>query len=182
MEDNEIIKFLEDPTQHERVFRYILKTYKEKVYYHVRKIVLNHDDADDVTQETFIKIWRNLDKYRGEAKLYTWIYKIATNESFTFLRKNKKGLSVSFDQDEGLSNTIPDTEPHILLDGENIAEKLKNAIETLSEKQRVIFNLKYYEELTYEEISEIIEISVGGLKSMYHLAVKKIERYLEKIN
>jgi RNA polymerase sigma factor (sigma-70 family) len=181
MTDTDIIEQLKDPLQHERVFGFILKTYKERIYYHIRKIVINHDDADDVTQEAFIKIWRNLDKYRGESKLFTWLYRIATNEALSFIQRKKDKLNLSIDDESSflLDHHASGSET-TLLDEEAIQQKLEKALVNLTEKQRVIFNLKYFENLKYEEIAEITETSVGGLKALYHLAVKKIEDFFDK--
>jgi RNA polymerase sigma factor (sigma-70 family) len=180
MTDLEILELLKDPLNNERVFRFILKTYKEKIYFQVRKIVINHDDADDVTQDAFIKIWRNLDKYRGESKLYTWLYRVATNEALTFIQKKRKDLSVDIDDNEFLSNQLISPSSDTYMDGDEVQLKLQKALLQLTDKQRAIFNLKYFEELKYEEIAQITDTSVGGLKAMYHLAVKKIEEYLKK--
>jgi RNA polymerase sigma factor (sigma-70 family) len=180
MKDEEIIQLLENPENHEKAFKGILKAYKEKLYYHVRKIVIDHDDADDVTQESFIKIWRNLDKFRGDSKLYTWLYRIATNEALTFLQKKKKDQGISIDDNEGLVSHLESSKSDTYMDGEEIEIKLQKALLQLTDKQRVVFNLKYFEELKYEEIAEITETSVGGLKATYHFAVKKIEEFLTK--
>jgi RNA polymerase sigma factor (sigma-70 family) len=180
MTDLEILELLKDPLNNERVFKFILKTYKEKIYFQVRKIVINHDDADDVTQDAFIKIWRNLDKYRGESKLYTWLYRVATNEALTFIQKKRKDLSVDIDDNEFLSNQLISPSSDTYMDGDEVQLKLQKALLQLTDKQRAIFNLKYFEELKYEEIAQITDTSVGGLKAMYHLAVKKIEEYLKK--
>ncbi len=178
MKDEEIIKLLENENTQEQAFRAILKTYKEKIYYHVRKIVIDHDDADDVTQEAFIKIWRNLDKFRGDSKLYTWLYRITTNEALTFLQKKRRDQSVSLDDNEILVSQLESPKSDSYLDGDEIQIKLQKALLVLTDKQRVVFNLKYFENLKYEEIAEITETSVGGLKATYHFAVKKIEEYL----
>lgn len=178
MKDEEIIKLLESQETHEQAFRGILKAYKEKIYYHVRKIVIDHDDADDVTQEAFIKIWRNLDKFRGDSKLYTWLYRIATNEALTFLQKKRKDQSVSIDDNEMLVAQLESPKSDAYLSGDEIQIKLQKALLELTDKQRIVFNLKYFENLKYEEIAEITDTSVGGLKATYHFAVKKIEEYL----
>lgn len=178
MKDEEIIALLGNESTYEQAFRMILKAYKEKIYYHVRKIVVDHDDADDVTQETFIKIWRNLDKFRGDSKLYTWLYRIATNEALTFLQKKRKDNSVSIDDNEMLVALLESPRSDAYLDGDEIQLKLQKALLELTDKQRVVFNLKYFENLKYEEIAEITDTSVGGLKATYHFAVKKIEEYL----
>lgn len=178
MKDEEIIALLGSEDTYEQAFRMILKAYKEKIYYHVRKIVVDHDDADDVTQETFIKIWRNLDKFRGDSKLYTWLYRIATNEALTFLQKKRKDNSVSIDDNELLVAGLESPRSDAYLDGDEIQLKLQKALLELTDKQRIVFNLKYFENLKYEEIAEITDTSVGGLKATYHFAVKKIEEYL----
>ncbi len=180
MKDEEIIALLGKEETYEQAFRMILKAYKEKIYYHVRKIVVDHDDADDVTQETFIKIWRNLDKFRGDSRLYTWLYRIATNEALTFLQKKRKDNSVSIDDNEVLVGSLESPRSDAYLDGDEIQLKLQKALLQLTDKQRVVFNLKYFENLKYEEIAEITETSVGGLKATYHFAVKKIEEYLTR--
>jgi len=180
MKDEEIILLLQNPDSGDEAFKAILKGYKEKLYYHIRKIVIDHDDADDVTQETFIKIWKNLDKFRGDSKLYTWLYRIGTNEALTFLQKKKRDMSVSIDDNKMLVAHLESSISDTYLDGNEIEIKLQKAILQLTDKQRVVFNLKYFEELKYEEISEILETSVGGLKATYHFAVKKIENYLAK--
>ncbi|MFS0491015.1 RNA polymerase sigma factor [Leadbetterella byssophila] len=180
MKDDAIIELLENPESHEKAFRLILSSYKEKIYYHIRKIVVDHDDADDVTQETFIKIWRNLDKFRGDSKLYTWLYRIATNEALTFLQKKRKDMSVSIDDNEMLVATLESPQSDTYLSGDEIQIKLQKALLELTDKQRVVFNLKYFENLKYEEIAEITDTSVGGLKATYHFAVKKIEEFLSR--
>jgi RNA polymerase sigma-70 factor (ECF subfamily) len=139
-------------------------------------MVINHDDADDVTQDIFIKIWRNLEKFREESQLYTWLYRIATNECITFLNKKKQKQNVSLDDDNSsyLSETLADT---TYFNGDKAQMKLQQALLTLPEKQRLVFNMKYFEDLKYDEISEILGTSVGALKASYHLAVKKVENF-----
>lgn len=180
MKDEDIIQLLENKETYEEAFKAILKTYKEKLYFLVRKIVIDHDDADDVTQEAFIKIWRNLDKFRGDSKLYTWLYRIATNEALTFLQKKKRDRSVSLDDNEILVSKLESPKSDTYLSGDEIQVKLQKALLELTDKQRIVFNLKYFENLKYEEIAEITDTSVGGLKATYHFAVKKIEEYLTK--
>lgn len=177
MEETEILKLLEEK-KNEEAFKLILKTYKERVYYHVRKMVINHEDTDDVTQDAFIKVWRNLDKFKGNSKFYTWLYRIATNEALTFLQKKKRYDSFSIDDSETLANQLEADRSEYAIDGDEIQEKLQKALLQLTDKQRAVFNLKYFENLKYKEIAEITETSVGGLKATYHYAVKKIEEYL----
>ncbi|WP_394347733.1 RNA polymerase sigma factor [Mangrovivirga cuniculi] len=157
-------------------FTSILKEYKERVYWHIRKMVIDHDDADDITQETFIKVYENLDKFRGDSDLFTWIYRIATNECLKFLRKKKRTSLFSFSSLESeLENSLTSS---AYIDGTEIEIKLQKALLKLPDKQRLIFNMKYFDDLSYEEISSITETSVGGLKASYHHAVKKIKKYI----
>ena len=172
----EVIALLE-AGEAEKAFRVIMKSYKEKLYYLIRKIVIDHDDTDDVLQETFIKIWKNLDKFRGDSNLYTWLYRIGTNEALTFLRRRKDAQNISMDENPELINMLGNNSQNTL-NGDEIALQLQKAVLQLPEKQRIVFNLKYYENLTYEEIAEITETSVGGLKANYHAAKKKIEDIL----
>ena len=147
------------------------------MYWHIRKIVLNHDDTDDILQNTFIKVFRNIDKFKGDSKLYTWMYRIATNESITFLNKKAKINSVTIEEVQ--ENAIKNLESDVYFEGDKIQIQLQRAIATLPQKQQLIFNMKYFENHTYEQLSEILETSVGGLKSSYHIAVKKITTYLK---
>lgn len=178
MKDEEILKLLEDPNSQKKAFEMILKTYKEKIYYHVRKMVIDHDDADDVSQEVFIKIWRNLDKFRGDSKLYTWVYRIATNEALTFLQRRKRTNSESIDDNSDLLATLESSKSDSYVSGDEVQLKLQKALLTLPDKQRLVFNMKYFDNLKYDEIAEITETSVGSLKATYHYAIKKIEEYL----
>ncbi len=157
-------------------FNLLIRKYQQKLYWHIRRIVIDHDDADDVIQNTFIKVWNGLDKFNGESQLYTWLYRIATNESLTFLKQKKLRAGVSLDSVEyGLANGLTDDN---YFSGDEIQKKLQNAILTLPEKQRLVFNMKYYEEMKYDEMSEVLGTSVGALKASYHHAVKKIEEYI----
>ncbi|MDF1694230.1 MAG: RNA polymerase sigma factor [Saprospiraceae bacterium] len=157
-------------------FRTLMHQYQEQTYWHIRRMVTTHEDADDVVQNTFIKIFKNLDKFKGDSKLYTWIYRIATNESLTFLKKRKKRNSESIDESENtLDNKLV---ADAYFDGNEVQLKLQRAIIALPEKQKAVFNLRYYEEMPYNDMSEILETSVGALKASYHHAVKKIEEYI----
>ena len=158
-------------------FRSLMHQYQEQTYWHIRRMVTTHEDADDVVQNTFIKVFRNLDKFKGDAKLYTWIYRIATNESLTFLKNRKKRYSESIDESENNieNNLVADA----YFDGNNIQVLLQKAIITLPDKQKAVFNLRYYEEMPYNDMSEIMETSVGALKASYHHAVKKIEQFIK---
>jgi RNA polymerase sigma factor (sigma-70 family) len=161
-------------------FNLLVRKYQQKVYSITRKMVIDHEDADDLTQEVFIKVWNKLEGFRADAQLFTWIYKIATNECLNFLNKKKKRFFLPInDVEQELSNKL-DTSPD--LSGDEIALQLQKALLNLPEKQRLVFNMKYFEELKYEEISEILGTSVGALKASYHLAVKKIEDYIKNIN
>ena len=176
VEDSQILADFKSADRQQAAFRQLVNKYKERVYWHARKIVIDHEDADEVTQETFIKVYRALKDFREAAQLYTWIYRITTNEALNLLKKNqKRSASSTDDVYEELSNSI-NTDP--LISGEEIQLKLQKALLKLPEKQRLVFNMKYFDDLKYDEIAEITGTSVGGLKASYHLAVKKIESYL----
>ncbi|MBD1261137.1 RNA polymerase sigma factor [Maribacter polysiphoniae] len=169
---------LRRPETLDKAFEVLVNTYKERLYWHIRRIVLNHDDSDDVLQNTFIKVYKNINGFKGESQLYSWMYRIATNESLTFLKKksNKMGISDAELQDRMVSNLQAD----VYFDGDEIQIKLQEAIARLPEKQKLVFNMKYFQEMKYEEISGILHTSVGGLKASYHLAVKKLEAFLKE--
>lgn len=150
--------------------------YQKRVYYHVRKMLIDHDDSNDVTQEVFIKIHKSIDKFREDSQLYTWIYRIATNECLSFLNKKKRRFFLPLeDVNKELTRKI-DSAPH--LSGDEIQKKLQKALLTLPDKQRLVFNMKYYDDMTYEQIAEITKTSVGALKASFHHATKKIEEFL----
>jgi RNA polymerase sigma factor (sigma-70 family) len=175
--DQLILDNLKDPSTKEIAFRYLISKYKERLYWHIRKILLNHDDTDDVLQNTFIKIWNGLDSFRAESNLFTWLYRIATNESITFLNQRKRRMTLGLhDENEYL---ISNLESDTYFDGDEWQMILQKAIAKLPDKQRLVFNMKYFEEIKYEEMSEILETSVGALKASYHHAVKKIEEYVK---
>ena len=178
MEDeSEFIKSLINPKTQNVAFQKLVQQFQKPLYYHIRNIVLNHDDADDVLQNTFIKVFQNIDKFKGESKLFSWIYRIATNESLTFLStKAKKNNTTS---QELQSKIIDNLEADVFFDSNEIQIKLQKAIATLPEKQQLIFKMKYFNELKYEEISDVLGTSVGGLKASYHIASKKIEHFLK---
>jgi len=169
---------LKQKDQQAKAFEVLVNTYKERLYWHIRRIVLNHDDTDDVLQNTFIKVFRNIDGFKGDSKLYSWMYRIATNESLSFLKSKSQKLKVSNEQ--FLNNAVANLRADVYFEGDEIQLKLQMAIATLPEKQKLVFNMKYFQELKYEEISEILETSVGGLKASYHLASKKIEAFLKE--
>ncbi|SHG71725.1 RNA polymerase sigma-70 factor, ECF subfamily [Flavobacterium fluvii] len=175
-EEKEFIQELLNPKTQNQAFQKLLKEYQKPLYNHIRNIVLIHDDADDVLQNTFVKVFQNLNKFKGESKLFSWMYRIATNESLTFLNNKAKIGGVS---SETLQNkTIDNLKADIYFDGNEIQIKLQKAIIQLPEKQQLVFKMKYFEELKYEEISEILGTSVGALKASYHHAVKKIEAFV----
>lgn len=177
VEEETLLAALKSSSDHEKAFRVLLSAYKERLYWHIRKIVLNHDDADDVLQNTFIKVYKNIQKFNGDSKIYTWMYRIATNEAITFINQKAKKLQIT--SEELQQKSLLRLEEDVFFEGSEIQLKLQKAIATLPQKQRLIFNMKYFDDITYEELSEILETSVGGLKSSYHLAVKKITAYLE---
>jgi RNA polymerase sigma-70 factor (ECF subfamily) len=175
-EEKEFIQELLHPKTQNQAFKRLLKEYQKPLYNHIRNIVLNHDDTDDVLQNTFVKVFQNLNKFKGESKLFSWMYRIATNEALTFLSQKAKKSGIS---SEALQNkTIDNLKADIYFDGNEIQIKLQKAIVSLPEKQQLIFKMKYFEELKYEEISEILGTSVGALKASYHIAVKKIEAFV----
>lgn len=178
--DSEIIaRFLVDQTKNAAFSDLVLK-YQQRIYWHIRRMVINHDDADDLIQEVFIKVWNNLGNFREDAKLYTWLYRIATNECITFLnwKKNKGALSIDDDQESAYLMGALQSGSYI--DGNSIEIKLQEAILTLPDKQRLVFNLKYFDNMKYEDMSQSLGTSVGALKASYHLAVKKIEKYFSE--
>ena len=175
--DSEILeKFSRESTKNE-AFGLLIQKYQEKIYWLCRRMVINHDDADDLVQEVFIKVWKNLDGFRADAQLYSWMYRIASNECLQFIKKQKQRNQTSLDAE---SNHLADQYGSLDgLNGDQIQAKLYSAIATLPEKQKLIFQLKYFDEMKYEEISTILGTSVGGLKASFHLAVKKIEEHLK---
>ena len=176
--DKELLDGFRDPESRNYSFNLLIRKYQKKVYWHTRRLVISHDDANDVTQEAFVKVWKNLDKFKEEAQLFTWIYRIATNEALSFLRKKRTRFLIPFVNVESkLERTLVDDN---FFSGDEIQLKLQKAILKLPEKQRLVFNMKYYDELKYEEMSEILGTSVGALKASYHFAVKKIENYLKE--
>ncbi|MFP4024302.1 MAG: RNA polymerase sigma factor [Thiohalospira sp.] len=176
--DKELLTLFKDTEKRNYAFNLIIRKYQEKLYWHIRKIVIKHDDADDILQNTFIKIWKGLDGFREDSKLYTWLYRIATNESLTFLKQKKtKYLLPIVDYENQLKDTL-ESDEHF--NGTEIQLKLQKAILSLPEKQRVVFNMKYFEEMKYDDMAEILNTSVGALKASYHHAVKKIENYFKE--
>lgn len=176
--EKEVIALLQDPLRQREAFGHIAKAYSEKIYWQIRRLVLSHDDANDLLQNTFVKAWTNIDYFRGDAKLSTWLYRIAFNECLTFLNKQRANSQLSIDETD--AEMINQLEGDAYFDGDNMQILFQKAIQSLPEKQRIIFNLKYFQEMKYEEISEILGTSTGGLKASYHHAVKKIEAFLKE--
>jgi RNA polymerase sigma factor (sigma-70 family) len=175
--DTVLLSQFREPATRERAFGAIIKKYQERLYWHIRRMVVVHDDADDVLQNVFIRMWKGLENFREDSQLYTWLYRIATNESLTFLEQQKKRSSVSIDSlENGLENRIRADEH---FDTNKLEWKLQLAMQQLPEKQRLVFNLRYYDEMPYEEMSRVLETSEGALKASYHHAVKKIEDYIK---
>jgi len=176
LDDKELLFQFKNITTKEKGFTGIIKKYQEKLYWHIRRMVVEHEDANDVLQNMFIKVWNGLDNFREDSQLYTWLYRIATNESLTFLEQKKKRSAVSLsDVENGLSNQLKADKG---FDANKLEWKLQLAIQQLPEKQRVVFNLRYYDEMPYEEMSRVLETSEGALKASYHHAVKKIEDFI----
>lgn len=174
MNDTQLLQELRTLETRQRAFSVLVSQYSEKIYWVVRHIVGTHEDADDVTQETFIKVWNKLDEFRGDSKLGTWIHRVAVNEALDHLRKEKKYVDNNVDM-KNLSGAFADT----YFDGDEVERMLREAMETLPEAQRAVFSLKYFDDKKYSEISEILGTSEGGLKANYHYAVEKIKRYFE---
>lgn len=175
-DDLELLQQFKEPATKERAFTAIIKKYQERLYWHIRRMVVDHEDANDVLQNMFIKVWKGLENFREDSQLFTWLYRIATNESLTFLTQQKKRSSVSLSDDEnGLSNKLK-SDTHF--DANKLEWKLQLGIQKLPEKQRLVFNLRYYDEMPYEEMSRILETSEGALKASYHHAAKKIEEFI----
>ncbi len=175
-----LIEQLQDSKTKEVAFKHLVSQYKERLYWHIRKIVISHDDADDVLQNTFIKIFRSIDNFKRESKLYSWMYRIATNESITFINKRakEKNIDITEHQHQLVSNLDSDN----WFSGDEIQLILQKAIATLPQKQQLVFNMKYFDEMKYNEISEVLETSVGALKASYHIAAKKIEEFIKNYN
>ena len=175
--DTELLVQFRNPGTKERAFTAIIKKYQEKLYWHVRRMVIDHEDANDVLQNVFLRVWNGLENFREDSQLYTWLYRIATNECLTYIEQQKKRMSVSLDEfDSGLSNKVR-ADSHF--DANRLEWKLQLAIQQLPEKQKIVFNLRYYDEMPYEEMSRVLDTSEGALKASYHHAVKKIEDYIK---
>jgi len=170
-----LIQFKELPNK-EKAFTAIIKKYQEKLYWHIRRMVVEHEDANDILQNMFVKVWKGLENFREDSQLYTWLYRIATNECLTFLEQQKRRYAISLDEeDTGLTNKVKASEG---FDVNKLEWKLQIAIQKLPEKQRIVFNLRYYDEMPYEQMSRVLETSEGALKASYHHAAKKIEDFI----
>jgi RNA polymerase sigma factor (sigma-70 family) len=187
MTDEELLAKYHDPATRNYAFNLLVRKYQQKIYWHVRKMVIDHDDTDDLVQETFIKVWNNLEQFRADSQLYTWIYRIATNECLNFLNKKRRRFFLPIGDVEGELMEKLETNAAYVTSGEGadptgdeIQLKLQKALLKLPDKQRLVFNMKYFDEMKYEDMSEITGTSVGALKASYHIAVKKIEDYLNK--
>lgn len=178
--EREVLALLQDEQTQRRGFEMLVAKYSEQLYWQIRRMVLSHDDANDLLQNTFIKAWTNIDYFRAEAKLSTWLYRIALNECLTFLNKQRAQGTVSLDDPE--ADTLQRLEGDTYFSGDRAQMLLQKALLSLPEKQRMVFNLKYFQEMKYEEMSDIFGTSVGALKASYHHAVKKIEKFLEEAN
>jgi RNA polymerase sigma-70 factor, ECF subfamily len=176
VEDKDLLEKLLNEESRNYGFNLLVREYQERIYWHIRKMVIDHDDSDDLVQEVFIKVWKNIDKFRSDAKLFTWIYKIATNECLTYLAKKKRRFFLPIGDVENELSTKIDTNTGDT--GDEIQLKLQKALLKLPDKQRLVFNMKYFDEMKYDEIAAITETSVGALKASYHHAVKKIEEIL----
>ncbi len=176
-DDKVLVDMFKSGENPEKTFNIIIDKYQESIYWHVRRILIDHEDANDTVQNVFIKVWKNLNSFRGESKLYTWLYRIATNEAISFLKNKRKRFLVPFaDVENELSNKL---ETDNFFKGDEIQKKLQKAILTLPEKQRIVFNLRYFDEMKYEDISQIMNTSTGALKASYHIAAKKVEDFLK---
>ena len=174
--DSELLEQFRNGDNPNFAFNLIVKKYQQKVYYHIRRIVIDHDDANDVAQNTFIKAWKGLSNFREDSQLFTWLYRIATNESLTFLRKKRTAFFIPIvNVERQLADKLDNG---FLINADALQMKLQKAILTLPEKQRIVFNLKYFDEMKYEEMSQVLGTSVGALKASYHHAVKKIEKFI----
>ncbi len=176
-EEKQLIVRLQRKDSREAAFKELISLYKKRLYWHIRKIIISHEDTDDVLQDTFIKIYKNIASFKGNSKLYSWMYRIATNEALSFLKRNSKHQQHRLNEvanDFAINNLTSD----IYFEGNDIQLKLQQAIATLPQKQRLVFNMRYFDNIKYKDISDILETSEGALKASNHIAVKKIEQHL----
>jgi len=175
--DIELLDIYRQDGKADYAFELIVRKYQERLYWHIRKILVSHEDTDDVLQNTFIKVWNGLDSFREESKLFTWLYRIATNESLSFLKKRKARNLLSFDDQNSVISNLKSDE---YFNGDEMDIKFQKALKVLPPKQRIVFNMKYFDNMKYEEISGILNTSVGALKASYFHAVRKIEAYIKE--
>lgn len=176
LSDDEILTNIKIRGQEEFAFNQLMQKYQQKVYYIIRRMVLNHDDANDITQDVFIKCWNKISEFRGDSQLYTWLYRIATNETINFLNQKRRKIFVPFSKTEkNISHYLDNS---ATFSGDEIQKKLQKALLKLPDKQRLVFNLRYYDEMEYKDMSKILGTSEGALKASYHHAVKKVEKFL----
>ena len=173
--DDELLNLSRNKSSRNDAFTRIVAQYRERLYWHIRKIVIVHEDADDVLQNTFVKAWKGIETFRGDSQLYTWLYRIATNESITFLNQKRSRQMIPL-EDAGYQLTV---HHDAYFSGDELQLQLQKAILSLPEKQRIVFNMKYFDEMPYEEMSEILGTSVGALKASYHHAMKKIKAWFD---
>lgn len=178
IDEQKIIRDLQNEATASEAFNVLMRTFTEPLYWQIRKMVFNHDDANDLLQNVFMKAWKNIHNFRGDAKLSTWLYKIAVNESINFINREKSRQSISADSDD-TSFLLENIEADEYFDGDALHKRLLEAIAKLPEKQRLVFNMRYFDELKYEEISDILGTSVGALKASYHHAVKKVSEAIK---
>jgi RNA polymerase sigma-70 factor (ECF subfamily) len=176
IDENQLLEQLKSQSHKDKAFKVLLDLYKERLYWHIRNIVKSHDDTDDALQNTFIKVYKNIHNFKGDCKLFSWMYRIATNESITLINKRAKKMQIS--NEEVQQSAINNLSSDVYFEGDTIQLKLQQAIATLPHKQQLVFNMRYFEDIKYRDMSEILETSEGALKASYHIAVKKIEAYL----
>lgn len=174
IDEKALVRDLQDASKAHAAFDTLMRTYGEAIYWQIRKMVVSHDDANDLLQNVFLKAWKNIHRFRGDAKLSTWLYKIAVNESINFLNQERQRRSITDDTEDSFLLANIEADPYF--DGDALQLELQKAIASLPEKQRLVFNMRYFDEMKYEEISDILGTSVGALKASYHHAVKKIEQ------
>jgi RNA polymerase sigma-70 factor (ECF subfamily) len=174
--DNELLLRFKSADTREAAFTDLIKKYQERLYWHIRRMVVSHEDANDLLQNVLIRVWNALEKFREESQLYTWLYRIATNECLSFLEQKKKRTTLQLSDDE--NGLVQQLKADADFDPQKLEWKLQVAIQQLPEKQRIVFSLRYFDEMPYEEMSNVLDTSEGALKASYHHAAKKIERFL----
>ena len=176
IEESLLIEQLKNTQTQDKAFRELMSLYKERLYWHIRKIVISHNDTDDVLQNTFVKVYRSIANFKAESKLYSWMYRIATNEAITFINKRAKEKKTNISE---MQHQLADNlQADVYFDGNEAQLKLQKAVASLPQKQQLVFNMKYFDDMKYKDISDVLETSVGALKASYHHAVKKIEKML----